>query len=241
MIRVEVRCPQPPRFPNSRSGTLVLDLHNIRLSPGGLPGSGSAQKARFSDLDASRDVSHFSSRHAPNNLFLLDVGRIVVAHSLAGEGKAYLFVSLGPLSPVPVSPGAATPRFGGMDHAQGDQNFSPPAVGVSINKMSSKPQQQKPGTLVVTVDIPSVYVNLNKLLLEGLQYWVDDISQLVERIFGDKPKDSGSERGLSRNSSLLGSHYFAPSSGGSESEFSPKPLDEGASETVVKLSVSEGP
>ena len=91
------------------------------------------------------------------------------------------------------------------------------------------------------MDIPSAYVNLNKPLLDGLQYWVDDISQLVERILGDKPKDSGSERGLSRNSSLLGSHYFAQSRGGSESEFSPKPFSECASETVVKLSVSEGP
>ena len=240
MIRVEVRCPQPPRFPNSRSGTLVLDLHNIHLSPGGSSGGGSTLKARFADLDASRDASHFSSQRDSNN-FLLEVGRIVVAHSLAGEGKAYLFVSLGPLSPVPISPGVATPRFGGMSPTREDQNLSSPAVSISVNKTISKSRQRKPGTLVITTDIPSVYVNLNKPLLDGLQYWVDDISQLVERILGDKPKDSGSERGLSRNSSLLGSHYFAPSSGGSESEFSPKTPGEGTSETVVKLSVSEGP
>ena len=91
------------------------------------------------------------------------------------------------------------------------------------------------------MDIPSVYVNLSKPLLDGLQYWVDDVSQLAERALGEKSKDAGSEHGLSRNSSLLGSHYFAQSSGGSEVEFSPKLLGEGASETVVKLSVSEGP
>ena len=241
MIRVEVRCPQPLRFPNSRSGTLVLDLHNIHLSPGGSSGGGSTLKARFADLDASRDVSHFSSQRDPNNFLLLEVGRIVVAHSLAGEGKAYLFVSLGPLSPVQISPGVATPRFGGMSPTREDQGLSWPAVSISVNKTTSKSRQRKPGTLVITTDIPSVYVNLNKPLLDGLQYWVDDISQLAERIFGDKPKDSGSERGLSRNSSLLGSHYFAPSSGGSESGFSPKPPGEGTSEIVVKLSVSEGP
>ena len=241
VIRVEVRCPQPPRFPDSRSGALILDLHNINLSPGGSSGDGSTLKARFADLDASGDISHLSSRRAPHNLFLLDIGRIVVAHSLADEGKAHLLVSLGPLSPVPISPGVATPRFGGRSPPPGDQGFSPPAISISVSKTAPKSRQQKPGTLVVTTDIPSVYVNLDKPLLDGLQYWVDDVSQLAERIFGDKPKYPTSESGLSRNSSLLGSHYFAQSSGGSEAEFSPKPLGEGASETVLKLSVSEGP
>jgi len=239
VIRTEVRCPQPPRFPDSRSGALVLDLHNIHLFPGGSSGDGSALKARFSDLDAPGDVSHFSSRRAPHNLFLLDVGRIVVAHSLAGEGKACLLVSLGPLSPVPT--GVTIPRPGGVSPTPGDQGFSSPAVSISANRTTSKPRQQRPGTLVVTTDIPSVYANLNKPLLDGLQYWADDISQLAERAFGDKSKDSGSERGISRNSSFLGSHYFAQSSEGSEAGFSPKPLGEGTSETVVKLSVSEGP
>lgn len=159
-----------------------------------------------------------------------------MAHSLAGEGKACLFVSLGPLSPVPLSPGGV-----GMSPTQGDQGFPSPAVSISVNKATARSRQQKPDTLIVATDIPSVYVNLNKPLLDGLQYWVDDVSQLAERAFGEKPKDSGSERGLSRNSSLLGSHYFAQSSGGSESESSSKPPGEGASETVVKLSVSEGP
>lgn len=219
---------------------MVLDLHDIHLSPGGSPGSESPLKAQFADLDASRDVSHFSPWSVPNNLFFLEVGRIVVAHSLAGEGKAPSFVSLGPLSPVPISPGVANPRFGGMDPSQGDHDLSLAAISISLNKTTPKPRQQKPCTLVLTMDIPSVHANLNKPLVDGLQYWVDDVSQFMERIFGEKPKDSGSERGLSRNSSLLGSHYFATSSGGSESEFSPKPSGETASETVVKLSVSEG-
>ena len=241
MIRVEVRCPQPPRFPGNRSGALVLDLHNIHLSPGGLHEDGPALRARFADPDIPEDVPHSSSRRAPHNLLLLDIGRIVVAHSLASEGKAYLLVSLSPLSPIPISPGIATTRFGGMSPTSEDQNFSSSAVSVSINKASPKSRQQKPGTLVVTTDIPSVCVNLDKPLVDGLQYWVDDVSQLVERTFGDKAKDSASERGLSRNSSLLGSHFFAQSSGGSEAEISPRLTGESVSETVVKISVSEGP
>ena len=241
MIRVEIRCPQPPRCSTSRSGALVLDLHDIQLSPGGSSGVGSALKARFSDLDVSRVASHLPSSRAHRDLFLLDVGRIVVAHSLVGEGKAYLLVSLGPLSPLPILPNVATPRFGGMGSTLGDQGLSSSAISISVHKTVSKSQKQRPGTLVITTDTPSVYVNLNKPLLDGLQYWVDDVSQLAERTFGEKSKDSISERGLSRNSSLLGSHYFAQSSGGSESELSPKPVGESVSETVIKLSVAEGP
>jgi len=242
VIRVEARCPQPPRFPDGRSGALVLDLHNIHLSPGGLSGDGSPARARFADLDAPRDASYFSSRRAPHSLLLLDVGRIVVAHSPASEGRAYLLVSLGSLSPVPISPGVVTPHFGRTSPTLGDQDLSSSAVSVSVSKTTSKsPRQQKPGILVVTMGVQSVYVNLNKPLLDGLQYWVDDVSQLVERVLGDKLRDSTSERGLSRNSSLLGSHFFAQSSGGSEAELSPKAAGEGSSETVVKLLVSEGP
>ena len=238
MIRAEVRCPQPPRFPGGRSGALVLDFHNIHLSLGGLSGDGSTLRARFADLDTPGDVS---PRRTPRNSPLLDIGRIVVAHSLASEGKAYLLVSLGPLSPTPISPSAAAPRFGGMGPTSADQNLLSSAVSISVNRMASKsPRQHKPSTLVITTDIPSIYVNLNKPLLDGLQYWADDVSQLAERAFGDKPKDSSSERGLSRNSSLLGSHFFAQSSGGSEAELTSKPPGEGANETVVKLSVSEG-
>ena len=241
MVRVEVRCPQPPRFPGSRSGSLVLDLHNIHLSPGGLSGDGPAPRARFAGLDASRDASQFASQRAPRSLFLLEIGRIVVAHSLVSEGKAYVLVSLSSLSPVPIPPGVVATGFGRISPTSGDQGLTSSAVSMSISRTTSKyPQQQKPGALVVATDVQSVYVNLNKPLLDGLQYWVDDVSQLTERTFGDRPRDSASERGLSRNSSLLGSHFFAQSSGGSEAEFPPKPAGEGASETVVKLSVSEG-
>jgi len=165
-----------------------------------------------------------------------------VAHSLASEGKAYLLVSLSPLSPVPISQGVVTARFGRTSPTLGDQGFSSSAVSISVSKTTPKsPRQQKPGTLVVAMDVQSVYVNLNKPLLDGLQYWVDDVSQLAERVLGDKPRDSTSERGLSRNSSLLGSHFFAQSSGGSEAELSLKAAGESSSETVIKLLVSEGP
>lgn len=165
-----------------------------------------------------------------------------MAHSLASEGKAYLLVSLSPLSPVPISQGVVTARFGRTSPTLGDQGFSSSAVSISVSKTTPKsPRQQKPGTLVVAMDVQSVYVNLNKPLLDGLQYWVDDVSQLAERVLGDKPRDSTSERGLSRNSSLLGSHFFAQSSGGSEAELSLKAAGESSSETVIKLLVSEGP
>lgn len=216
---------------------MVLDLHNVYLSPGGPSGDGSTPKARFVGLDGA---SHLPPRRAPHSL-LLDIGRIVVAHSLVDEERAHLLVSLGPLSPVPVSPSVATPHFGGMNPTSDDHGLSSSAISISVNKVISKSWKQKANTLVITTDVPSVYVNLNKPLLDGLQYWVDDVSQLAERTFGDKLRDSASGRGLSRNSSLLGSHYFAQSSGGSESETSPKPTGESASETVVKLSVAEGP
>ena len=162
-----------------------------------------------------------------------------MAYSAIGQGKACLFASLGPLSPVPIS-NVPTSHLGSVNVASGNQNLSSPTINITINKTISKSRKQRSGTLVITTDIPSVCVGLNKPLLDGLQYWVDDVSQLVERTFGERLKDSASERGLSRNSSLLGSHYFAQSSGESESGISSKPAGESAGETIVKLSVAEG-
>ena len=240
MIRIEMRCPQPPRFSNRRSGALVLDFHNIHLFPGGSSGEGSTLRARFAEFDVPGEASDFSSRQTLQNMPLLDVGRIVVAHSLAGEGKAYLLVSLGPLALDPISPSVATPRYSGMGPSSVHQELSSSAISISINKTISRSRKQGSGALVITADVPSVFVNLNKPLLDGLQYWVDDVSQLGEHVLADRPKDSASERGLSRNSSLLGSHYFAQSSGESELEVTTKKVGESASETVLGLSVAEG-
>jgi autophagy-related protein 2 len=86
---------------------------------------------------------------------------------------------------------------------------------------------------------------MSKSLLDGLQLWADDVSQLMERTFGSIC-DTDTERAESRNPSLIGSRFFAKSRryGSKSSEASSTGFNEACaeapSETVIKFAFSEG-
>jgi autophagy-related protein 2 len=87
------------------------------------------------------------------------------------------------------------------------------------------------------VQIPSVHMHISKPLLDGLQYLADDISQLIERSFGS---EDGSEK-ESRDSSLIGSRFFAKSRSGSGTISGISTGRASAkSESVVKIEITEG-
>jgi autophagy-related protein 2 len=91
-------------------------------------------------------------------------------------------------------------------------------------------------TLALSVDVPSVHAIMSKPVLDGLQYWGDDVTQLLERTYGS---DTDTGKAESRDTSLIGSRFFAKSRSGSGSGISAN-SGEASHETVVKIAVCEG-
>ncbi|KAJ6496744.1 hypothetical protein C8R47DRAFT_1115401 [Mycena vitilis] len=210
MLRVQLRCPPPPGR-TARSGALVLDIHDIEISTAPV---GRKTSARFTPHDAAPLANNVEDT-------LLSVGcrRIVVACSLAGQSTATTLVSVGSL-------------------ASGDIEDGELALFPRITISNSKPIRRTSRlTTTLLVQIPSVYIQISKPLLDGLQYLADDVSQLIERVFGsdlDKVHVEG------RDPSLIGSRFFAKSRSGSGST---SRISTGRSSTetasVIKVEVTE--
>ena len=96
----------------------------------------------------------------------------------------------------------------------------------------------------MTVDVPSIYVQLCKPVLDGLQLWADDLSQMIEKSMASSPSpgDSGNS---SKDPSLIGSRFFAKTrrsqdSGTDSASVVSAQRTNANTETIVKLYVSDG-
>ncbi|TFY83716.1 hypothetical protein EWM64_g299 [Hericium alpestre] len=92
------------------------------------------------------------------------------------------------------------------------------------------------------VDIPFVQVSLTKSTFDGLQFWADDVSQLVERLLA--PINDETEGTSSQSPSLIGSKYFAKGSRTGSKDNSMSGTIGGtertaAAETIVKVIIAE--
>jgi autophagy-related protein 2 len=234
MVRVQTRCPPPlPSLPH-RSGTLVLDLHELRLATS--PKTTTAPTTRFADKFRP------SGPQADEEPFLsVECKRMVLACSLVSENKAMAFLSAGPLRPETVSDVEQFGRRVNPGFTDIPSLMPPLYPRLTITKSIPHSQSQFPRTsLVLSINIPSVHASISKPLLDCLQYWVDDVAQLVESTMGG---DSDTEQGQSRDTSLIGSRFFAKSlkggSSGSGSGLVVKIGNEG-NDIVVKGFISEG-
>ncbi|KAL0946599.1 hypothetical protein HGRIS_012798 [Hohenbuehelia grisea] len=213
-VRVQVRCPSQPDRPQ-RSGALVLDLHGIDISTP----TQRERSARFQQADARQEAAQKDAA------LFVSFTRILLSSSLAGSRKAVAFISIGPLAEVDRSSN------------EWDDHFVEPLKPVlSLFKPSSPSENLV--TTAMTVDVPSVHVVVSKDLLDGLQYWADDISQFVDSAFGGK--DTQGDGADGRDASMIGSRFFAKSRSGSGTGSG---LTVGRSpsqnETIVKVLVSE--
>ncbi|PCH37996.1 hypothetical protein WOLCODRAFT_87760 [Wolfiporia cocos MD-104 SS10] len=212
MIRVQVRTLSPKPHAQ-RSGALVLDVHDLRLSPGE-QNSDEQSTARFADVDglyASRSSSlPITAAHGSNTVLALTCGRVVVAYAPVSEGRACALVSLGPL--------ATDSRRDGVQFGAGtspnDRQVRDALARPHVQLMRTLPPASADAPAVtktsITVDIPSLHAELSKTTLDGLQLWADDVTQLLENAFGDSSLwDLDTEAPESRNPSLIGSRYFA--------------------------------
>jgi autophagy-related protein 2 len=181
-------------------------------------------------------------------LLTAECQRAVIASSLVEEEIANAILSLGFLSSEDEAV-LDSNRFGANNSSPGPKSNTAPLplqIHVSRTEPAIKYFSSRIPTTVVTLDIPSVHIEMSKPLFDGLQLWADDVSQLVERIFGGAGGDTDTERAESRNPSLIGSRFFAKSrrygsrsSQGSNTGFNDAHA-EAPSETVIKIVITEG-
>ncbi|KIY43370.1 hypothetical protein FISHEDRAFT_53048 [Fistulina hepatica ATCC 64428] len=117
-----------------------------------------------------------------------------------------------------------------------------PRVVITTSETAGSPSARS--TTALSVDLPSLHMHFTKPILDGLQYFIDDLAQLFERVFGsgscadDKSVNESVTTDSSRGPSVIGSRYFARSQSGTDSRLSDSP-DASATEFVVKMGISE--
>ncbi|KAJ3787784.1 hypothetical protein GGU10DRAFT_134981 [Lentinula aff. detonsa] len=210
-IRANVRC-TPNHSQTLRSGAVVIDVQGLDFTTGQTHAS--RKTASFEPQSATR-------RSKPaGNVLATEFRRLVIASSAAGSSKAAAVVSLGHLS----------------DEEADNQTESRPLLPRIV---VSQFQQGFNSTTTISLSLPSVFVKLHKEPLDALQYWADDASQLAQKAPGYYSSDDGTEKAISRESSLIGSHYFAKSNTGSGLTSLASNSREVKANVIVKIFVAE--
>ena len=220
LVRVEIRAPPPARH-DIRSGCFVLDLHEIEVVTTGLP------EPRRGEIRFQQDVGPEDTWYSDlvgKELLSVQVRRLVTAYARPTESRAAAFLSVGSKS---VDDNAAEY----LQHIL--LAYSP--------QQSERLRLRRPATLFIR--LPSAHVSLTKDILDGLQLWADDSAQWSAKLGSARASGSFSTStsvGASRNTSMIGSRYFAKrtGSGSTESEIAGPTNDQ--SEFVIKLLLNEG-
>jgi autophagy-related protein 2 len=92
-----------------------------------------------------------------------------------------------------------------------------------------------PSILALSLDLPSLFVDISKSQLDALQYWADNTTQLIDSALNTS--SSSTKMGI-EETGLIGSRFFAKSRSGSTSGLS-SAVGEARAETVVKLTITE--
>jgi autophagy-related protein 2 len=215
-----------------------VDLHDLVVS--GREANHGKRQAHFADPSSPR---HNESTLVTKPLASAQWGRIMIAYSLTGERQATGIASFGPITSFSedVSHERRTGSIDEATYVAPDPRFTLPTIDMSQLLANDNPTALK---TVISVHIPSVSSILQKPILDGLQLWADDASQLIERSLGGGSSTSISAKS-SRDPSIIGSRYFthpgteSRSTSGSELEANAGQPGQ-QSETVVKVVVSEG-
>ena len=241
MIRLEVRASPHPVHAR-RSGAVVLDIHDLRLFPGGPP-TARKQTTRFADPEGAVDLEGFPTirQDVEDALLFGECERLVLSYALPGTTRATSLFSLG----------AATPE---AEQQPGGWAGSPPSAirpssrlrpQFTVAKASSQPSPtaQELTTLTATIDVPAVFVRLNKPVLDGLQLWADDLTQMIES--ASRAGVAEQEKDGSRDASLVGSRFFTKTkksqdSGTDSASVVSAQRTSANTETILKVYVSDG-
>lgn len=229
-VRVEVRA-APRASRQSRSGAVVVDIRNLNISNGVHP-STSTRGPRFADSDDNLHADRHTEGTSGGVLASVCWDRLLLAYSLVGESRAQALISVGPL---PTSNNPDAPLSGSPPTRLHSRPISRPSITVSQG--ASLTGQGNLTSLVLAVDIPSVFVKPSKGIVDGLQLWADDISRLAESAFGSQPSSTDS----SRDPSLIGSRFFSKSRHSTSDSVSIVSAQRGnaTKETIIKATLGE--
>lgn len=232
VVRLEVRA-APRVAQQPRSGAVIVDIHDLSLSSGA-QSDAVDRGPRFADAE-NFETSQTIEDVEMGNLVSARCRRLVFAYSLVGESRAKALLSLGPLS---ARPDPDAPLIGSPSAPTNIRPSPRPCVTVSQGAPVSSAEQREVTSLVLTVDIPSVFVKASKDIADGLQLWADDVSRLVETAFGSQPSSADS----SRDPSLIGSRFFSKSRRSTSDSISTVNVQrsEATMETIIKVAVGEG-
>lgn len=236
MVRIEIRCPPPPHLA-TRSGAVILDFRELVLLSG-TPAAPDRKHARFTDtmvpeiIDATSDV-----------LLSVQWSRILVAYALASDRQATGIISIGQAAIADSGTPIAERRSGSLDESP-FVDSKPPVVFPRI-KVSRIRAQTKSMKTVVSAHLPGLLAIMTKPLLDGLQFWADDATQLIERGSSITASSSSTSAKASRDNSMIGSRFFAGSEASGSRSASGSEYDtvhaqvSAPNETVIKTLISE--
>ncbi|KZT09510.1 uncharacterized protein LAESUDRAFT_756466 [Laetiporus sulphureus 93-53] len=243
-IRVEIRGP-PPRNHEPRSGAVVIDVHDLRLSLGRPLQNDQSGQTQFRPVELDSDGINRAADDLNDVLLCADWGRALIAYAPRSGSTAHSILSFSPLPAEgtqegDVCFGAETP------HAEIVEKHSRPHFRLLRPAATARPPSIS--AVALALDIPSVHVELRKPILDGLQLWADDLTQLVEAVLEDSTSyEIDTDVAESKDASLIGSHFFARSrsagseKSGAESDFANAPSNTEVTalkETAIKITVS---
>ncbi|KAF9265490.1 hypothetical protein L218DRAFT_860278 [Marasmius fiardii PR-910] len=210
MIRVQARCP-PGAGQDARSGAVIFDVRDVKLAIG--DERTTPKVTSFGQLSVGQTFEG-------KTVLLAEMGTIVLSLCPPASDKANALLSLGSLI-----------RTRGLDQPHDHLDVQP-----RIAITQSEPQRLDTSvTSTLNLDFPSVVIKLSKSVFDGLQYWADDVSQTFQLAL---EKDALAEIG-SRDTSMIGSRYFAQSTTGSGETSINAQSKERKGEFVIKFLIHE--
>jgi autophagy-related protein 2 len=228
MIRIQLRSPSPPSLAQ-RSGVAIIDVHGLSLTSR-LP------------LEHKEMYPHRATQSTGPNSHLLTAEwrALLIACSSAGAATARVLCSVGPLSSEESEVPSSEEHIRFLDETSPIRRFA--CIKLAQNPpLPSGRKGKRSGVFVAEINVPSMYLNLTKPVFDGLQFWIDDVSQLLERNL--VPSSDGTRENSSRNPSLVGSRFFSNSKQGSvDTAVDNASSDHSKSftERIVKVTISEG-
>ena len=191
MIRLDVRCPAPPKRRERSSdsiyrlmGIVTLDVHQLRISLASPASQDAIQPSRPVRFNLPTD----SVNTTPASI-RLNCQKAILFFCRASEKKTSAFLIVGPIAPDP-----------------SDANEE--LVLPNMEFRSNLPVQAGSRSEIIPCQhvlcrVPCIQANIHKSTVEGLQFFADDITHWLDGAFGDgsrpRPRDE---------LKLIGSRFF---------------------------------